>query len=86
MAFVESVWWMLVLIGIMIVIHELGHYWAARYFDVKIDAFAIGFGPRLFGIRRGETDWKVCFQKKLHLLARPKNHFQKRSNLYNHHF
>ena len=60
MAFVESVWWMLVLIGIMIVIHELGHYWAARYFDVKIDAFAIGFGPRLFGIRRGETDWKVC--------------------------
>ena len=60
MAFVESIWWMLVLIGIMIVIHELGHYWAARYFDVKIDAFAIGFGPRLFGIRRGETDWKVC--------------------------
>ena len=60
MAFVESVWWMLVLIGIMIVIHELGHYWAARYFDVRIDAFAIGFGPRLFGIRRGETDWKVC--------------------------
>ena len=60
MAFVESVWWMIVLIGIMIVIHELGHYWAARYFDVKIDAFAIGFGPRLFGVRRGETDWKVC--------------------------
>lgn len=60
MAFVESVWWMLILIGIMIVIHELGHYWAARYFDVKIDAFAIGFGPRLFGVRRGETDWKVC--------------------------
>jgi len=60
MAFVESIWWMLILIGIMIVIHELGHYWAARYFDVKIDAFAIGFGPRLFGIRRGETDWKVC--------------------------
>ncbi len=60
MAFVESVWWMLILIGIMIVIHELGHYWAGRYFDVKIDAFAIGFGPRLFGVRRGETDWKVC--------------------------
>jgi len=60
MAFVESIWWMIVLIGIMIVIHELGHYWAARYFDVKIDAFAIGFGPRLFGVRRGDTDWKVC--------------------------
>jgi regulator of sigma E protease len=60
MAFVESIWWMIVLIGIMIVIHELGHYWAARYFDVKIDAFAIGFGPKLWGVRRGETEWKIC--------------------------
>lgn len=60
MAFVESIWWMIVLIGIMIVIHELGHYWAARYFDVKIDAFAVGFGPKLYGVRRGETEWKIC--------------------------
>jgi regulator of sigma E protease len=59
MAFFENLWWLLVLIGIMIVIHELGHYWAARWFDVRVDAFSIGFGPRLFGFRRGETDFRV---------------------------
>jgi regulator of sigma E protease len=42
----------------MILIHELGHYWAARFFDVKVEAFSFGFGPRLFGFRRGETDFR----------------------------
>ncbi len=42
----------------MILIHELGHFWAARYFDVRVDAFSFGFGPRLFGYRRGETDFR----------------------------
>ena len=55
----ENIWWLLVLIGVMILIHELGHYWAARYFDVRVDAFSFGFGPRLFGWRRGETDFRV---------------------------
>jgi regulator of sigma E protease len=50
---------LLVLIGVMIMIHELGHFWAARYFDVKVEAFSFGFGPRLFGFRRGETDYRV---------------------------
>jgi regulator of sigma E protease len=49
----------LVLIGVMIMIHELGHFWAARYFDVKVEAFSLGFGPRLFGFRRGDTDYRV---------------------------
>ena len=59
MAVISNIWWMLVLIGIMILIHELGHYWAARWFDVHIEAFSFGFGPRLFGYRRGETDFRV---------------------------
>jgi regulator of sigma E protease len=50
---------LLVLIGVMIMIHELGHFWAARYFNVKVEAFSFGFGPRLFGFRRGETDYRV---------------------------
>lgn len=57
-AFFQSIWWLLVLIGVMILIHELGHFWAARYFDVRVDAFSFGFGPRLFGYRRGETDFR----------------------------
>lgn len=43
----------------MIVIHELGHYWAARWFDIRVDTFSFGFGPRLFGFKKGETDFRV---------------------------
>src|SRR5689334_16536045 len=55
----ENLLWWLVLIGVMVMIHELGHFLAARYFDVKVEAFSFGFGPRLFGFRRGETDYRV---------------------------
>lgn len=58
MVFIQNFWWLLVLIGIMILIHELGHFWAARFFDVRVEAFSFGFGPRLFGFRRGETDFR----------------------------
>ncbi|MGB7762100.1 MAG: RIP metalloprotease RseP [Bryobacteraceae bacterium] len=58
-AIVENILWLLVVIGVMIMIHELGHFWAARYFDVKVEAFSLGFGPRLFGFRRGDTDYRV---------------------------
>lgn len=49
----------MILIGVMILIHELGHFWAARFFDVRVETFSFGFGPRLFGFRRGETDYRV---------------------------
>ena len=58
MIVLQNIWWLLVLIGVMILIHELGHYWAARFFDVRVDAFSFGFGPRLFGFRKGETDFR----------------------------
>lgn len=58
LAIFQNIWWLLVLIGVMILIHELGHYWAARFFDVKVEAFSFGFGPRLFGFRKGETDFR----------------------------
>ncbi len=58
MQVLQGIWWYLVLIGVMILIHELGHYWAARFFDVKVDTFSFGFGPRLFGFRKGETDFR----------------------------
>src|SRR5580698_5013351 len=58
MAFLHDIWWYLVLIGVMILIHELGHFWAARFFDVKVETFSFGFGPRLFGFKHGETDFR----------------------------
>src|SRR2546425_12908515 len=42
----------------MILIHELGHFWAARACGVRVDVFSFGFGPRLFGFVRGETDYR----------------------------
>ncbi len=58
MEFLNSVFWLLVLLGVMIVVHELGHYWAARICDVKVEQFSLGFGPRLFGFKIGETDFR----------------------------
>jgi regulator of sigma E protease len=51
----------LVLISIIVVFHELGHYWVGRLLGTDIEAFSIGFGPRLFGwTDRLGTQWKVC--------------------------
>ena len=47
-------------IGIIIFVHELGHFLAARAVGIRVEAFSIGFGPRLFGFRRGGTDYKIC--------------------------
>lgn len=58
MLFFENFMWLLVLIGIMIIIHELGHFIAARLFDVRVETFSLGFGPRLFGFKWGETDFR----------------------------
>jgi regulator of sigma E protease len=46
-------------LGLMIMIHEWGHFIVARIFGVRVDVFSIGFGPRLFGWKRGATDWRV---------------------------
>jgi regulator of sigma E protease len=58
MVFFQNIWWYLVLIGVMILVHELGHFLVARFFDVKVETFSFGFGPRLFGFKRGETDYR----------------------------
>jgi regulator of sigma E protease len=46
-------------LGLMIMIHEWGHFIVARLFSVRVDVFSIGFGPRLFGWKRGATDYRV---------------------------
>jgi regulator of sigma E protease len=46
-------------LGVMILVHEWGHFIAARLFGVRVDVFSIGFGPRLFGWKSGPTDYRV---------------------------
>jgi len=50
---------MAVVLGIMILVHEFGHYAAAKWFGVRVDVFSIGFGKRLTGFRRGGTDYRI---------------------------
>jgi regulator of sigma E protease len=58
-SFLIAVVSMAVVLGIMILVHEFGHYAAAKFFGVRVDVFSIGFGKRLAGFRRGETDYRI---------------------------
>jgi regulator of sigma E protease len=46
-------------VGLLIFIHELGHFLAARWAGARIDAFSLGFGPVLIGVKRGETEYRL---------------------------
>jgi len=46
-------------LGVMVLVHEWGHFVVARAFGVRVEVFSIGFGTRLFGIRRGPTDYRL---------------------------
>src|SRR5579872_4666469 len=46
-------------LGVLVFVHELGHYAAAKLFGVRVEAFSLGFGKRLVGFQRGGTDYRV---------------------------
>ncbi len=50
----------IVLVGVMVIVHEFGHFLVAKLCGVRVEAFSFGFGPRLFGFKIGDTDYKVC--------------------------
>ena len=50
---------MLVVLGIMVLVHEFGHFAVAKLCGVRVEVFSIGFGKRLFGFRRGDTDYRL---------------------------
>ena len=49
----------LLILGVIIVIHELGHFLVAKFFKIKVETFSVGFGPRLIGFRKGDTDYRI---------------------------
>ena len=49
----------LLALGLIILVHELGHFIVARRKGIPISTFSVGFGPRLFGIKKGETDFRI---------------------------
>lgn len=57
--FSQKVWWFLLVLGVLVAFHELGHFLAARWVGVKVLKFSLGFGPKLFGRQVGETEYLV---------------------------
>ncbi len=49
----------LIVLGLLVFIHELGHFLLAKRCGVRVETFSLGFGPRLFGWERGETDYRI---------------------------
>jgi len=58
--FLVSVVAFIVLVGVMVVVHEFGHFAVAKLCGVRVESFSVGFGPRLFGVKYGDTDYKIC--------------------------
>ena len=55
----QKAWWFLVVLGILVAFHELGHFLAARWVGVRVLKFSLGFGPKLLGRQVGETEYLV---------------------------
>lgn len=47
----------IIVLGVLIFVHELGHFWAAKLVDVEVERFSIGFGPVIWGFDWGETEY-----------------------------
>ena len=59
--FLGSVWWMIVSLGLLVTIHEFGHYWVARRCGVKVLRFSVGFGKPLWSRRdRHGTEFAIA--------------------------
>jgi regulator of sigma E protease len=46
-------------LGVLVLLHEWGHFIVAKWCGVRVDVFSIGFGPRLWGVKRGDTDYRI---------------------------
>jgi regulator of sigma E protease len=48
-----------IVLGLLVLIHELGHFIVAKLCGVRVETFSIGFGTRIFGFRYGDTDYRI---------------------------
>lgn len=61
MEFLSTLFYFIVTLGILVFIHELGHFLAAKLFGMRVDVFSLGFPPRAFGKKVGETDYCISW-------------------------
>ncbi|MCB2204658.1 RIP metalloprotease RseP [bacterium] len=57
----SQIFYFIIIIGVLVLIHELGHFLAAKAFGMRVERFSIGFPPRAFGKQIGETDYCVSW-------------------------
>jgi regulator of sigma E protease len=51
----------IVLVGIVVFVHELGHYLAGLWMKIAVEEFSLGFGPTAWSFKRGRTEYKICW-------------------------
>ncbi|MCB2225199.1 MAG: RIP metalloprotease RseP [Desulfarculaceae bacterium] len=54
-----TILWAAIMLGVLIFVHELGHFLVAKKAGVGVSTFSLGFGPRLIGFKKGETDYRL---------------------------
>ncbi len=57
--FLQAVFAFILVLAPLVFIHEFGHFIVAKYFGIGVPVFSLGFGPRLFGFKRAETDYRL---------------------------
>ncbi len=59
MSVVTGIFAFILILGAAVVLHEFGHFIVAKLFKIRVETFSVGFGPRLFGRKWGQTDYRV---------------------------
>ncbi|HYJ88046.1 MAG TPA: RIP metalloprotease RseP [Pyrinomonadaceae bacterium] len=59
MTVLTSIFAFIGILGAAVVIHEFGHFLVAKLFKIRVETFSVGFGPRLFGMKWGHTDYRL---------------------------
>jgi regulator of sigma E protease len=49
----------IIVFGILVFVHEFGHFFMAKLVGIRVDVFSFGYGKRLFGFKKGDTDYRV---------------------------
>ncbi len=50
----------IIVLGFLVFVHEFGHFAVAKWIGVRVDVFSIGFGPKIVGFKRGDTDYRIA--------------------------
>src|SRR6266545_1667472 len=59
MTIITGIFAFIFILGAAVVLHEFGHFLVAKLFKIRVETFSVGFGPRLFGRKWGQTDYRV---------------------------